>query len=90
MSIDDIYEMNTDWCASCGAEHGYMCGPCEKCGSTTFTKKRPPKIEDRLTTGYWVDNYMVTATYSCTCNVYGRDGNCQHIQEVIKSDGERN
>jgi ribosomal protein L40E len=46
MSIDDIYEENTDWCVKCGAEHGYMCGPCEKCGSTTFTKKRPkPKLE---------------------------------------------
>jgi hypothetical protein len=41
MSIEDIYEMNTDWCVSCGTEHGYMCGPCEKCGGTIFTKKRP-------------------------------------------------
>ncbi|MCK5601399.1 NADAR family protein, partial [Candidatus Pacearchaeota archaeon] len=40
IQINDIYEMHTDWCVNCGAEHGYMCGPCEKCYGTTFTKKK--------------------------------------------------
>lgn len=34
-----------DWCVECGAEHDYMCGPCEKCGCTTFTKEKPMKID---------------------------------------------
>lgn len=28
-----------DYCVKCGTEHGYMNGPCEKCGGTTFSKK---------------------------------------------------
>lgn len=40
MESDDI-----DYCANCGAEHGYMCGPCEKCGSTIFTREKPETDE---------------------------------------------
>lgn len=32
--FDDLF----DFCAKCGAEHGYMNGPCEYCGSREFTK----------------------------------------------------
>lgn len=39
--MNDIIEMNTDWCVSCMSEHDYMCGPCERCGGNTFTKERP-------------------------------------------------
>lgn len=40
---EDIISMNTDYCAKCGAEHDYMSGPCEKCGSRVFTKEKPQK-----------------------------------------------
>ena len=30
---------NFDYCVRCGAEHGYMCGPCERCGGKVFSAK---------------------------------------------------
>lgn len=36
------YDITTDWCATCGAEHDYMNGPCEKCGSKVFTRNNGP------------------------------------------------
>ena len=91
MSIEDLYEEQTDWCASCGAEHGYMCGPCDECGNNTFTKKRPaPIVEKNPTNVWWVGEYMVTATYSCTCKEYRLKGNCKHIRQIIEDEGQRN
>jgi len=43
MTLEDFL---TDWCALCGTEHSYMSGPCERCGSTTFTRKKPYKRVD--------------------------------------------
>lgn len=37
----ELYDEVTDWCATCGHEHDYMGGPCEKCGGNTFTKEKP-------------------------------------------------
>lgn len=36
-----LWTKNTDWCIKCGAEHGYICGPCIVCGNNTFTKENP-------------------------------------------------
>jgi len=31
-----------DYCARCGSEHGYMCGPCDECGSKVFRHDLTP------------------------------------------------
>lgn len=36
----NLYQLHTDWCVRCGAEHSYMAGPCNKCGGKVF-KKNP-------------------------------------------------
>ena len=34
--MEDWIDTQTCYCARCGSENGYMCGPCEKCGSKRF------------------------------------------------------
>lgn len=37
--VNKYEDLETDICISCGAEHSYMSGPCEKCGKTMFGPK---------------------------------------------------
>jgi ribosomal protein L40E len=34
-----------DYCARCGAEHGYMCGSCDECGSKVFRHNLTPHLK---------------------------------------------
>lgn len=43
MSLEELWEMNTDYCYVCGSEHSYMStSSCDHCGAREgFTKKQP-------------------------------------------------
>lgn len=34
-----------DYCARCCSEHGYMCGPCDGCGSKVFRPDLTPYLK---------------------------------------------
>ena len=34
--MEDLFDIETCYCARCGSENGYMCGPCKKCKGTRF------------------------------------------------------
>jgi len=42
MSFEDTL---FDYCARCGADHGYMCGPCDECGSKVFRHNLTPYLK---------------------------------------------